>query len=180
MMSIMFAECHQHQRGGTYRVEVTWGDQPLPSRLESIPCPQKKQDSTSSTADAVMANIPVCIVERQILFCIHWEWLFRLSSSDGESASNVRILELCSSQDEPDTRLLLHVGHAANHHTSAAMLQSPNTDVAVLCCCIQSCKSSQFEPELNNGLAMLIFQLSLPNFQSGFVKYSLACMFSLV
>ena len=45
-----------------------------------------------------------------------------------------RVDELCTQQEEGDTRILLHASHAASNGHDCIPIQSPDTDVAVLGC----------------------------------------------
>ena len=45
---------------------------------------------------------------------------------------DVRVDELCTSQQEADTRILLHANHAAKEGNSCVVTESRDTDVAVL------------------------------------------------
>ena len=52
--------------------------------------------------------------------------------------------ELCSSHEETDTRLLLHAFHAScEAHRDTIIIQSPDTDVAVVACSIACDIASQ-------------------------------------
>ena len=46
--------------------------------------------------------------------------------------------DLFCSHEEADTRLLLHAKHAADSGAPSVVIHSPDTDVAVLCCHVQS------------------------------------------
>ena len=59
--------------------------------------------------------------------CIH------LSSSNGQETSSEEIEELCSIQEEADTRIILHCHHIAHSRSeSTIIVRSPDTDVFVL------------------------------------------------
>ena len=45
-----------------------------------------------------------------------------------------RLHELCSQQEEADTRILLHTSHAASNGHDCIATKSPNTDVVVPAC----------------------------------------------
>ena len=58
---------------------------------------------------------------------------FRLTSDD-----TVEVKELCSTQEEADTRMLLHAHHIADHKYQSVIISSMDTDVRILC--IAFCK----------------------------------------
>ena len=72
---------------------------------------------------------------RRIFFAAEHE-CFLLTSSDGKTTSKTIVSELCSSQEEADTRLLLHVHHAnmewENGGLQNIIVRSPDTDVFLL------------------------------------------------
>ena len=45
-----------------------------------------------------------------------------------------RLDELCTQQEEADTRILLHTSHAPSNGYDCIAIKSPHTDVAVLAC----------------------------------------------
>ena len=45
-----------------------------------------------------------------------------------------RVDELCTQQEEANTRILLHASHAASNGHDCIAIKSPDTDVAVLAC----------------------------------------------
>ena len=54
------------------------------------------------------------------------------TSVDGREAIADRMLELCSTQEEADTRMILHILHIAETTPNTIIVRSPDTDVFVL------------------------------------------------
>ena len=53
--------------------------------------------------------------------------------TDGENGINCnRVDELCTKQEEADTLMLLHAGHASPNGHDCIVIKSPDTDVDVL------------------------------------------------
>ena len=53
--------------------------------------------------------------------------------TDGENGIDCnRVDELCIKQEEADTRMLLHAGHASPNGHDCIVIKSPDTDVDVL------------------------------------------------
>ena len=68
------------------------------------------------------------------LFFVCGEQCFCLSSEDGESVTKELQADLCSSQEEADTRIILHCLHISRtcSQSSEIVVRSPDTDVLVL------------------------------------------------
>ena len=62
------------------------------------------------------------------------ERCFRLESPDGEKTICTGVEELCSSQEEADTKIILHCMHIASHSPdeTSIVIRSPDTDVFIL------------------------------------------------
>lgn len=73
------------------------------------------------------------LVVRRIFFS-NEEQCVCISSNDGESVSMVMERELFSSQEEADTRMVLHLLHAdrENAESKTLIIRSPDTDVFIL------------------------------------------------
>ena len=68
------------------------------------------------------------------LFFVCGEECFCLSSKDGESVTKELQEDLCSSQEEADTRIILHCLHICRNSSESTkiVVRSPDTDVLVL------------------------------------------------
>ena len=75
-------------------------------------------------------------IKEHTLFVTHGDNCTKLSASDG-TITACTVLELCSSQEEADTRMLLHANHASQngHHIA---IRSSDTDLEVLACYYQA------------------------------------------
>ena len=67
------------------------------------------------------------------LFVIHGMECHKLTAGENGIDCN-RVDELCTHQEEADTRIVLHVSHAASNGHDCIAIKSPDTDVAVLAC----------------------------------------------
>ena len=47
-----------------------------------------------------------------------------------------RVDELCTSQEEADTRMLLHASHASSNGHDCVVIKSPDIDIAVISCAL--------------------------------------------
>ena len=89
------------------------------------------------TAVTTVARPWLCTgFETQVVLCCCKS--FRLSSDDGVSVTCQCVEDLFCTHEEADTRLLLHAKHAADSGAPSVVIRSPDTDVAVLCCHVQS------------------------------------------
>ena len=78
-----------------------------------------------------------CFVEKigeRTLFVTHGESCTKISVDAQGSISSGIVLELCSNQEEADTRMFLHSLHASNAGHQQILIKSSNTDVEVLAC----------------------------------------------
>ena len=58
---------------------------------------------------------------------------FRLKADDGKSEMvKAEVTGLRCTQEEADTRMLLHAAHTADHGAPAVVIKSPDSDVAVI------------------------------------------------
>ena len=67
------------------------------------------------------------------LFVTHGMECHKLTAGENGIDCN-RLDELCTQQEEADTRILLHASHAASNGHDCIAIKSPDTDVAVLPC----------------------------------------------
>ena len=72
-------------------------------------------------------------LKQRKLYFVCGKECFMLSSADGNSVSSLHVNELDSSQEEADTRIILHCLHvASNSSESSVIVRSPDTDVLLL------------------------------------------------
>lgn len=76
-------------------------------------------------------------IKEHTLFVTHGDNCTKLSSSDG-TITACTFLELCSNQEEADTRMLLHSNHASQNGHQHIAIRSSDTDVEVLACYYQA------------------------------------------
>ena len=76
-------------------------------------------------------------IKEHTLFVTHGDNCTKLSSSDG-TITACTVLELCSNQEEADTRMLLHSNHASQNGHQHIAIRSSDTDVEVLACYYQA------------------------------------------
>lgn len=72
-------------------------------------------------------------IKDHTLFVTHGDNCTKLVASDGTIAAST-VLELCSNQEEADTRMLLHAHHASQNGHQRIAIKSSDTDVEVLAC----------------------------------------------
>ena len=72
-------------------------------------------------------------MKEHTLFVTHGDNCTKLSASDG-TITACTVLELCSIQEEADTRMLLHANHASQNGHQHIAIRSSDTDVEVLAC----------------------------------------------
>ena len=63
----------------------------------------------------------------------HGDNCTKLTSSNGTITAST-VLELCSNQEEADTRMFLHANHASQNGHQCIAIRSSDTDVEVLAC----------------------------------------------
>lgn len=68
-----------------------------------------------------------------ILYVTHGSECHMLVPGD-KCINSVRVEELCTEQEEADTRVLLHASHMASQGYRCIIIRSPDTDIAVLAC----------------------------------------------
>lgn len=72
-------------------------------------------------------------LQNRQLYFVSDEECFCLTSTDGLTTECVKVEELCSSQEEADTRIILHCFHASTNSSSGNIIvRSPDTDVFIL------------------------------------------------
>ena len=76
-------------------------------------------------------------IKEHTLFVTHGDNCTKLSASDG-TITACTVLELCSNQEEADTRMLLHANHASQNGHQHIAIRSSDTDVEVLACYYQA------------------------------------------
>ena len=76
-------------------------------------------------------------IKERTLFITHGDNCTKLSASDG-TITACTVLELCSNQEEADTRMLLHANHASQNGHQHIAIRSSDTDVEVLACYYQA------------------------------------------
>ena len=76
-------------------------------------------------------------IKEHTLFVTHGDNYTKLSASDG-TLTACTVLELCSNQEEADTRMLLHANHASQNGHQHIAIRSSDTDVEVLACYYQA------------------------------------------
>eukprot|EP00117_Sycon_ciliatum_P018036 scpid84260/ scgid16803/ len=72
------------------------------------------------------------------LFATAGDLCIKLSSTVGSGMIKAICIELKCAHEEADTRLLLHGKHAVDNGYSSITIKSPDTDVAVLACCLSA------------------------------------------
>ena len=72
-------------------------------------------------------------IKDRTLFVTHGDNCTKLTSSNG-TITACTVLELCSNQEEADTRMLLHANHASQNGHQCIAIRSSDTDVEVLAC----------------------------------------------
>lgn len=82
---------------------------------------------------------PACAqkIKDHTLFVTHGDNCTKLVASEGTIMAST-VLDLCSNQEEADTRLLLHASHASRNGHQRIALKSSDTDVEVLACYYQA------------------------------------------
>ena len=69
-------------------------------------------------------------IKERTPFITHGDNCTKLSASDG-TITACTVLELCSNQEEADTRMLLHANHASQNGHQHIAIRSSDTDVEV-------------------------------------------------
>ena len=131
--------CEQQRRGqtGVLRVQVLRGSQPCPVQWKKfLQNGNNKMELTHFLANEWRGSSYASWLLRRELYVTTSAQCLCLSSRDGLTVSSEEVPQLFSTQEEADTRLILHAAHAAVSHP-AVVIQSPDTDVAVLCCFFQ-------------------------------------------
>ena len=72
-------------------------------------------------------------IKDRTLFATHGDNCTKLTSSNGTITAST-VLELCSNQEEADTRMFLHGNHASQNGHQCTATRSSDTDVEVLVC----------------------------------------------
>ena len=72
-------------------------------------------------------------IGERTLFVTHGESCSKISV-DAQSISFSTVLELCSNQEEADTRMFLHALHSSDAAHQQILIKSSGTDVEVLAC----------------------------------------------
>ena len=72
-------------------------------------------------------------IKDRTLFVTHGDNCTKLTSSNGTITAST-VLELCSNQEEADTRMFLHANHASQNGHRCIAVRSSDTDVEVLAC----------------------------------------------
>ncbi|CAB3983851.1 Hypothetical predicted protein [Paramuricea clavata] len=130
-MSIKAAERQERGESLSMEIKIHKQNMPVPKQWKKfISNPKNKQNLATFLCESLRT-----ILKTQL----HpWQNVVIAGFKDGrETVSCIRVnsssvSSLFSDQEEADTRLLLHVKHASNTH-QRVVLQSPDTDVAVLC-----------------------------------------------
>ena len=73
-------------------------------------------------------------IGERTLFITHGESCSKISIDAQGSISSSIVLELCSNQEEADTRMFLHALHASDVAHQQILIKSSDTDVEVLAC----------------------------------------------
>ena len=73
-------------------------------------------------------------IGERTLFVTHGESCSKISVDAQGSISSSIVLELCSNQEEADTRMFLHALHASDAAHQQILIKSLDTDVEVLAC----------------------------------------------
>ena len=76
-------------------------------------------------------------IKDHTLFVTHGDDCTTLVASEGTVTAST-VLELCSTQEEADTRMLLHASHASQNGHQRIAIKSSDTDVEVLACHYQA------------------------------------------
>ncbi|CAB4012975.1 Hypothetical predicted protein [Paramuricea clavata] len=131
-MSIKAAE--RQERGESLSMEIKIHNQntPVPKQWNKfISNPKNKQNLATFLCESLLTILKTQLHPRQNVFIAGGfkDGRETVSCIRGNSSS---VSSLFSDQDEADTRLLLHAKHASNTH-QRVVVQSPDTDVAVLC-----------------------------------------------
>ena len=116
---------------------------------------------------------------RKILF-VNGVDCFMLSSEDGSSTETTLITDLCSNQEEADTRIILHLMHMIKEDTLAnktITIRSPDTDVFILLLhfCVEINDKVYFDTGCGNKRRLLFVNDVISNHGKEFVK-SLLCL----
>ena len=72
-------------------------------------------------------------IKDRTLFVTHGDNCTKLASSNGTITAST-VLDLCSNQEEADTRMFLHANHASQNGHQCIAIRSSDTDVEVLAC----------------------------------------------
>ena len=137
-VSIKNNEWHRRQRGNSYRVEVTRGEQHCPVMWKSFLSHRENKIQLLSLLLQLWAEnkYAACLFHRKLYVAVG-ETCFILTSNDGQSVLQSECAELSSTHEEADTRLLLHAAHAARDAPPCIVVRSPDTDVAIISCFAQ-------------------------------------------
>ena len=90
---------------------------------------ENKASSAKCCTDYLLENVPSLLKLNQIMF---------ISGVDGDKVVKVTsvnltdVIELCSNQEEADTRIILHAKYAADNDATTIIVNSPDTDVLIL------------------------------------------------
>ena len=134
-VSIKNPEWAKRSAAGTIQITIQDGNQKCPTQWKKfLSDGGNKTKLASFLVKEWQQQHYLAKLERFGTFLCH-PWL-RMPQADcwenGVDCS--RVDELCTSQEEADTRMLLHASHASSNGHDCVVIKSPDTDVAVISC----------------------------------------------
>jgi hypothetical protein len=135
-ISIKRFERKARSRQGLLRIRITSPLQECPSRWKFMSVDANKIELVEFLALEWRTNTYAAQLNSRHLFVAHGTKYTRLTSCDSQSVEAVDVPSLECSHDEADTRLLLHAAHAEISGHQSVIIQSPDTDVAIIACAL--------------------------------------------
>lgn len=137
-VSIKYLERGKRAKGGTIKVKISGGNQKVPKQWKKF---LADGDNKTCLMEFLFQEWEKPAYANHIashcLYFAHGKYCHRYASA-GETVTCEPVPELDSTQEEADTRLLLHAKHAADAGNTNIVISSVDTDVEVLACFCQA------------------------------------------
>ena len=135
--SIKSLERHRRSDSSCVRTRINSREQRCPGQWSKyMRMTENKKDFVDFLTQDWMNPEFAAVIGANQLYVVNGENCWKYTSFNGDSVQRNAVVELQSNQEEADTRLLLHAKHAAASGAGNVVIQSPDTDVAVICCAL--------------------------------------------
>lgn len=135
VISIKNPERMKRAKEGSLKIDIQEGKQKCPTQWKKF-----LSDGNNKTNVAAFflqewqhQDYFTNLARLHTLYVTHGEECHMLTALDNNIACS-KVDNLCTKQEEADTRMLLHASHAASDGHTCIIIKSPDTDVAVLAC----------------------------------------------